>query len=87
MKADGYETLDEWEADYQLLIKHHNDTVLINAIATRVSKTKQELKEKIEDQLLSVMFERNPVGVMQMIAKKTGKIAVIKSKDDPFFDC
>lgn len=86
----GYDSIANFEKDFQRVVANENDMQLIQYVQRRVNATEPELRKKIVSKLLDQMLETNPMAAFEMIMNEPqnkNKILVIDTKEDPWFRC
>ncbi len=85
MKA--YNNFEEWKKDMDIFKDNPRDTRFLMHISDRVKKSDETLQAKIQDVLEEEAFKKDPLDYMIFLANKSeGKVPVIKSKQDIWFE-
>lgn len=89
MKPSGYATYEEFLLDKEKLTKHPNDEALTDSIVRKIKLTEKTVRDQIEEELSGKMMVDD---FHRFISREIKNVdpkyyVVIKSKDDPWFEC
>jgi hypothetical protein len=89
MKPSGYVSYEDFLIDKEKLLKHPNDEVLTAAIVSKIEMSEATVKERIKDELSGKMMEEDFHKFIDIVIRKANPMCwvIIKSKEDPWFDC